>query len=216
MLTEIRFAMGGKPLQESDGDAGDDKIKQACFLIRSKQYQQAKELLKDETSFFGQLLLSKVEYQLGNFQVAGDISAKAGENLPESADKKECDRWCTMMINKSLIELKKITHTGSGVNNLVVIDSIKRSPAQTEESKDEPVAKGRDWSVDPKYDWYQSTTHVYVTLNVKAGDLSQSLEVEYGKKDLVVTNEGVQILHVVLANDIVPAKSDYKVTPKQI
>lgn len=46
-------------------------------------------------------------------------------------------------------------------------------------------------------------------MRVKKGDLRQSLEVEYGKQQLVVTNEGTQILNFNLSNPINPPKCTY-------
>lgn len=60
-----------------------------------------------------------------------------------------------------------------------------------------------DFLVDPKYDWYQNMTHVFVSYKIKKGDIRQTVEVCYGESALTLTNLGVQFVNMKLSNQIV-------------
>ncbi len=79
-------------------------------------------LLEGNDTFYAVLLTAKAEFQLGNFKSTGDlISKKAVPKIPEGPEKVDCERWCTALLNKSLIEVTGVSHAGNNINSLAVI-----------------------------------------------------------------------------------------------
>ncbi len=136
MLNYIVYALANKPFDSAEASS-DDVIVKASHLIRQKEYKQAITLLEGNDSFYAILLTAKAEFQLGNFKVTGDlVSKKAVQKIPEGPEKQECERWCTALLNKSLIEVTGVSHAGNNINSLAVIQSIKPAKAaQVEETK---------------------------------------------------------------------------------
>lgn len=118
-------------------------------------------------------------------------------------------------MNKALIDFQNSEMCAGDVNSLCVLESIKpNADSAKEESKD--AAKELDFLVDPKYDWYQNATHIFVSMRVKKGDLRQSLEVCFGMERLQVENCGHEVLSIKLSNPITTAQSTYNCGLKKI
>jgi hypothetical protein len=63
--------------------------------------------------------------------------------------------------------------------------------------------------VDPKFDWYQNMTHVFISMKIKKGDLKNLLEVSFGQESLEVVAEGHEILSLKLSNKVVSSQCSY-------
>jgi len=73
-----------------------------------------------------------------------------------------------------------------------------------------------DCKLDPKFDWYQNATHVFVTFTIKAGNPNNLLEVEYGRDTLVATHQGTVLAHLYLSNLIASSACDFVCRKKKI
>ena len=62
------------------------------------------------------------------------------------------------------------------------------------------MPKVEDVQIDPKYDWYQNSTHVFVSYKIKKGDFRESVEVCYGESTLTLTNLGNEFVNLKLSN----------------
>lgn len=66
----------------------------------------------------------------------------------------------------------------------------------------EETKEMQEWQVDPKFDWYQNATHVFVSFKIKKGDLRNSLEVSFGSEEVQLANAGVDIAKIALSNPV--------------
>ena len=117
------------------------------------------------------------------------------EKIPEE-ERAEGRRCLTVLLNKAQLELTGSKSVGN-INSIAFLPSDKPK-AQTnfheEETKEEVVKvapKVEEVSIDSKYDWYQNTSHVFVSFKIKKGDIRESIEVCYGESALTLTNLGV-------------------------
>jgi hypothetical protein len=166
MLPEVRNVLCGRKVQTQDET---ETVLKACNHFGQKEFQQVIDLLEGSEGFWAMLLLSKAYYSVDQFKKAGSVLVeRAWPCLPsEPAEKAEAEKWFAVLMHKSIMARDSVEFSGE-VNKLAVIDSIKAA-AEDEETKSE-------WQVDPKYDWYQNATHVFITFKVKKGDLRNSLE----------------------------------------
>lgn len=117
------------------------------------------------------------------------------EKIPEE-ERAEGRRCLTVLLNKAQLELTGSKSVGN-INSIAFLPSDKPK-AQTfqdeEETKEEVIKvapKVEEVLVDSKYDWYQNTSHVFVSFKIKKGDIRESIEVCYGESTLTLTNLGV-------------------------
>lgn len=101
-----------------------------------------------------------------------------------------------MLLNKSQLELTSSKSVGN-INSIAFLPTDKpKAPTsfEAEETKDEVMKvapKVEEVLIDSKYDWYQNTSHVFVSFKIKKGDIRESVEVCYGESALTLTNLGV-------------------------
>lgn len=122
-------------------------------------------------------------------------------------------------MNKTLIDFQTIDNFTGDINSLCMIESIKKSEGgaqQAVEETKEEAPKVLDFNVDPKYDWYQNASHIFISMRIKKGDLRQTLEVSFGRENLEVENCGHSILDLKLSNPITSAQSNYTCGMKKI
>lgn len=89
-------------------------------------------------------------------------------------------------------------------------------PKQEGVSGEEESKEADEVLLDPKFDWYQNVTTVFVSFRIKKGDLRNLVEVEYGKDNVVITYKEVILANLYLSNLIVPPQCDYSASTKKL
>jgi len=138
----------------------------------------------------------------------------------ERADGRRC---LAVLLNKAQLELTGSKSVGN-INSIAFLPSDSKPKAITlvvgaeEETKEEVkiAPKVEDVLIDTKYDWYQNTSHVFLSFKIKKGDIRQSIEVCYGETALTLTNLGVQFANLKLSNQIVNHMCTYTCGLKKI
>jgi hypothetical protein len=115
------------------------------------------------------------------------------DKIPEE-ERAEGRRCLTVLLNKAQLELTGSKSVGN-INSIAFLPSKIQTTFQDEEETKEEVIKVapkvEEVLIDSKYDWYQNTSHVFVSFKIKKGDIRESIEVCYGESALTLTNLGV-------------------------
>lgn len=177
----------------------------------------------------------------GHFEKAAQDFAKARESLSqisEELERKDLERQVDLFERKVQIEASK-SHSLGNVNDTAFLPS-SAAPKQTsapisaqpsEESKQEPVkvAAAAEASaqpvatqktvplIDPKYDFYQNATHVYLSFKVANPSVSEQTEVTF-EPELVTLRfaEGGVEQVLQLSQPIIPDQSTKNASAKKI
>lgn len=170
--------------------------------------------MEGQEDFWALLLKAKAHFELEQYKVCGSLLVEKAYPAKPKEDS-EAEKWFASLMHKALMGNNSVNFSGE-INKLCVIDSIKKKDEQQEETKEAPKAVVADWNVDPKYDWYQNATHVFISFKIKKGDIRNTLEVSLGQERIDLTNDGEEIANLRLSNFITTAESTYNCTMKKI
>lgn len=135
-------------------------------------------------------------------------------------------KWFTVLMHKTLIMKESKECTGD-INKLAVFkeknkENLLDEQRMAKHAKQDSVEESKkpeeveDWRVDPEFDWYQNSSHVFITFKVKKGDLRQTLECALGQERIELTNAKKTIIDLRLSNYITTAQSTHSCGLKKI
>lgn len=71
--------------------------------------------------------------------------------------------------------------------------------------------------IDPKYDWYQNATHIFISFKVSSPEVSQEANVKFENNLVTIEDKDGKVkIELNLANEIIPDQSTKIVTSKKI
>lgn len=146
----------------------------------------------------------------------------------ENGEKADCERQLSMWLHKSQIELSAYKKSAGNINAAAFLPSTRVTAPKREEEKQEVVqvsqgtkAIENSASLDIKYDWFQSLTHVFVSYRIKKGGdelKNGDLKVSYGENSvqLETQSKGEILIHLDFANEIIPDQSSFTCSTKKV
>eukprot|EP00347_Sterkiella_histriomuscorum_P010406 403376426 len=213
------------------------KLTQASVNVTLGKYELAIDLLNEQqpTAQGGQIpqllyVRAKALFLSGHFEKAAQDLNRAKENLANIGDeleRKDLERQVNLLERKVQIETLQVSSIGN-INDAAYLKSSKEEVKETKMQDVQSNGNGAPQSqvqaqptkvvplIDPKYDWYQNATHVFISYKVANPQVSEQTQITFDANSVTLIYADQVAINLQLSNPIIPDQSTKTTTGKKI
>lgn len=210
-------------LLDQEPETTSNELARASILLNLAQYQASAEILerqrgqaKGGQTTFLHFLLGKAYFFNGQLEQAVIESQRAKDSLAEvtsELEREDLQRQVDVLIRKIELELTNSTRVGN-INDAAYIDKAA-VPLQQTQPVAQPHVQKVIPAIDPKYDWYQNSTHVFLSFKVASPEVAKQTQIQFEHHHVHLQYNDT-VIYLELSSEIVPSESSFTAASKKI